>query len=237
MSGSLNLDSPLNRDFRPVAYFSQISYWLSWYGQKLWWVLAAVIFGISLLFVHISPTNKSLLLTGFSASVIELVILLVFQIYFGQLYQAIALLISGFMIGLAVGVWLAEKQSSKIKLSWLIKTQGLIGIFSLFVFLILLLVQEFTFPDILLKALLFISMPILGGITGLQFSLVVKLQKQIKVSVASSAYAIDLIGAAGGAILASALMIPVLGIPITILLLVGLNLLVVLLLSFKHQVQ
>jgi predicted membrane-bound spermidine synthase len=80
-------------------------------------------------------------------------------------------------------------------------------------------------------------MPILGGITGLQFSLVVKLQKQIKVSVASSAYAIDLIGAAGGAILASALMIPVLGIPITILLLVGLNLLVVLLLSFKHQVQ
>jgi spermidine synthase len=177
------------------------------------------------------------LLTGFSASVIELVILLVFQIYFGQLYQAIALLISGFMIGLAVGVWLAEKQSSKIKLSWLIKTQGLIGIFSLFVFLILLLVQEFTFPDILLKALLFISMPILGGITGLQFSLVVKLQKQIKVSVASSAYAIDLIGAAGGAILASALMIPVLGIPITILLLVGLNLLVVLLLSFKHQVQ
>jgi spermidine synthase len=235
MSGSLNLSSPINSDFRPVAYLSQISYWLSWYGQSLWWVLAAVIFGMFLLFVLISPLNKSMLLTGFSASVTELVVLLVFQIFFGQLYQAIALLISGFMIGLAAGVWLAEKQSSKIKYSWLIKNQGVVGIFSLAIFLVLVLTREFTFPDFLIKTFLYISMPLFGMICGLQFSFVIKLQKSGKIKVASSSYAIDLIGAAGGAILAVSLLIPVLGIPFTILLLVGLNLFVVVLLWFKKR--
>ncbi len=235
ISKSIDYNSPVNSDFRPVAYFSQISYWLSWYGQKLWWVLALVVFGMLLLFGFVSSFNKSLLLTGFSASVIELIILMVFQIYFGQLYQAIALLISGFMIGLATGVWFAEVQSSKIKFVWLIKNQGLIGVFSLVIFLILLLVQEFTFPDILLKTLLYISMPILGGMTGLQFSFAVKLQKQSKAKVASSAYAIDLIGAAGGAILASVLLIPALGIPGSVLLVVGLNLLSIVFLWIKRE--
>jgi predicted membrane-bound spermidine synthase len=110
-----------------------------------------------------------------------------------------------------------------------------VGIFSLAIFLVLVLTREFTFPDFLIKTFLYISMPLFGMICGLQFSFVIKLQKSGKIKVASSSYAIDLIGAAGGAILAVSLLIPVLGIPFTILLLVGLNLFVVVLLWFKKR--
>jgi spermidine synthase len=233
---ALDPQALINKDFRPVAYFSQISYWLSWFGQKMWWVLAVVVLGLIAIFVLSKPLNKSLLVTGFSASIVEVVILLAFQICFGQLYQAIALLISVFMIGLATGVWIAEKKSSKVKFIWFIKNQGAIGLLSLIVFLSVVLFQDFSFPLISLKIIFYLSMLIFGCITGMQFSFAMELQKRTGTSVASSAYAADLFGAAGGAILASVLLIPVLGLITTAFLLFGLNLLMVVSLFFKKTI-
>ena len=234
--GALNPQAPINSDFKPVAYFSQISYWLSWFGQKMWWVLAVVVLGLMMIFIFSKPLNKSLLITGFSASVVEVVILLAFQICFGQLYQAVALLISVFMIGLATGVWIAERNAVKIKFTWFINNQGAIGLFSLIVFMSVALLQGSLIPAIYLKIFFYLSMLILGCITGMQFSFAMELQKRTGTSVASTAYAADLIGAAGGAILASVLLIPTLGLLLTAFLLFGLNLLVVVLLLFKKTI-
>ncbi len=232
---ALDPRAAINKDFRPLAYYSQISYWLSWYGQKMWWVLELVVIGLLSIFVFSRPFNKSLLVTGFSAAVIEVVILLAFQICFGQLYQSLALLIAGFMVGLAAGVRFAERKASKIKLGWFIKTQGMIGLLSLVVFLLVVSLNDFSFPDFALKTIFFLSMLIFGSITGMQFSFAMELLKRRGVSDASSAYAADLLGAAGGAILASVLLIPVLGLPGSAFLLFGLNLLMVIILYISKS--
>jgi spermidine synthase len=232
---ALDRHAQVNRDFRPVAYFSQIGYWLSWYGQKMWWVIAAAALGLMTIFLFSKPPNKSLLVTGFSASVVEVVILLAFQIYFGRLYQAVALLISGFMVGLAAGVWFAEKKSAQIKFIWFIKNQGMIGVFSLLVLFLVVLLQDISLPAITTKIFFYISMLIFGCITGMQFSFAMKLQKRAGTSVSSLAYAADLLGAAGGAILASILLIPVLGLNVTALLIFGLNLLMTVILGISRK--
>jgi predicted membrane-bound spermidine synthase len=97
------------------------------------------------------------------------------------------------------------------------------------VFLLLVGLDYFSFPAFFIKVFFYIGMTVFGGLTGMQFSLAMTLQKHGGSSVASSAYAADLTGAAGGAVLASVFLIPVLGLPGTVLLLFGINLLVVLL--------
>ncbi|OYT12800.1 MAG: hypothetical protein B6I19_08495 [Bacteroidetes bacterium 4572_114] len=87
-----------------------------------------------------------------------------------------------------------------------------------------------------LKTLFYLIMLVFGGMTGLQFSWVMKLRKGARATVSSSAYAADLLGAAGGAILASILLVPTLGLPLTAFLLFGINLLIVLILFFKKTI-
>lgn len=234
--GALDPGQELNTDFHPVAYFTQISYWLSWYGQKIWWVFGVAIMALVLVFVFSGTFNKALLVTGFTASVVEMVVLLTFQIFFGHLYQALALLISVFMVGLAAGVWIAEKHCLKATSLYFVVNQVLMGLLALIFFLSIGKLSDFSIPELYLKMLFYLIMLVFGGITGLQFSWVMKLRKGGRTTVSSSAYAADLLGAAGGAILASVLLVPTLGLPLTAFLLFGLNLLVVVLLLFKKTI-
>lgn len=233
---ALDADQELNSDFNPVAYFTQISYWLSWYGQKIWWSLGVAILALALLFVFSGTFNKALLVTGFTASVVEMVVLLTFQIFFGHLYHAIALLISVFMVGLAAGVWVAEKYSFKATFLYFIVNQLLMGALALIFFLSIGKVSNFSIPELYLKTLFYLIMLVFGGMTGLQFTWVMTLRKGGRATVSSSAYAADLLGAAGGAILASILLVPTLGLPLTAFLLFGINLLIVLILFFKKTI-
>jgi len=233
---SMGSKAAINKDFRPVAFYSQIKYWLSWYGQSFWWIIGMIAIGLTTMFVFSKPINKSLLVTGFSASIVEVVILMAFQIYFGQLYQALALLISGFMVGIAAGTLFAERNVSRIKFSWYFKNQGLIGLLSLMLILYVVFMQGLSLPDYSIKVFFYGSMLIFGSLTGMQFSFALKLQKAGGTSISSSAYAADLLGAAGGAILTSVLLIPLLGLPTIALLLLGLNLAVMLWLKIKLKV-
>jgi len=232
----LDQEAGLNTDLHPIAFFSQINYWLSWYGEKMWWILGVLVAGLMILFVLINPINKALLVTGFTASTLELVILMMFQIYFGQLYQTLALLIAGFMAGLAAGTWIVDKKFPILQKKWLILNQAIIGLLAISPLLLILVAGENVLPYFSIQVLLFVLL-IFGGIfTGIQFSFAMVLQKQAGQGMVSSAYAADLLGAAGGALLVSALLVPVLGMYTTLFLVAGLNVVVVLVLQTGKKV-
>lgn len=221
----LNPEEPVNRDFKPAAYFSQIGYYLSWYGQKIRWIQGVAIIVLLLVFLLSGTFNKALLVTGFTASVVEVVTLLAFQIFFGQLYQALALLIAVFMAGITIGVHMAGKYALKVSRKRFALNQGIIGVLVPVVFLSFGFFADNMFCYLLPKMLLYLTMLIFGVLTGIQFASAMALQNRNRTAAASSAYAADLLGAAGGAVLSSVLLIPVLGLPVTAFVLFGVNIL------------
>lgn len=221
----LDPDAPLNRNFRPKAYFAQISYWLSWYGlnpEKIFIPLA--IFFVLVLIILRTP-DKAMFSAGFTASATEVIVLLVFQVIFGYLYLSIGLLIAVFMCGLALGALLSKRRFIRINKASFVLNQSAIALVSLIVPAFILLEGSGNFHYFIATPVLYLTMLLSGILTGLQFTLAWKLKSDQGIVGAASAYGFDLLGSAAGAILAVALIIPWLGLVWSGIFLCGLNLL------------
>ena len=117
--------APVNSDVKPVCYQLTLLLWLSKFyyelsdfqtsaGSWLWWLLLPLL-ALFWIVRRRAVVAKLLLviLAGFAGMVIEFAVLLRFQTASGVLFQDIGLLLAGFMAGLAVsplsGKWAARK--------------------------------------------------------------------------------------------------------------------------------
>lgn len=119
-------DTFINKDFQPVAYFFNITFWSSQFSTffNTWFkymqnisfeIFLLVIVCLFLLFVSIVyfvrgknmrvklVSESGVFIMGFSLIAFELMILLGFQAIFGYIYHQMALLIGIFMAGMAAG--------------------------------------------------------------------------------------------------------------------------------------
>jgi spermidine synthase len=154
--------------------------------------------------------------SGFTGMFMNITLILAFQISYGNVYHYIGLLISSFMFGLAFGSYLAMKMTKPLLFQ--VEVAIVIHIFLAYVFfaaepegLLITAVLIYTFS--------FIS----GALTGAEYPLAVSLSNQSGKSVSINAgklYAIDLIGAFGGAILTAIFLLPVLGIKNSLLIII-----------------
>jgi spermidine synthase len=240
----------VNRDFWPICYFHNLMMWATqWHDvlQKfldiladikirwLWSGLALV--GLIIVAVFWTGRSKfrvavagSIFVSGAIEMVLQVVILLTFQIMEGFVYRQLALMIAFFMTGLAVGAgWISWQNSStpKITAVWkrLIRVQALVCMLPvgsmLFLWLMHGEMRDFFSPAAM--GWLFSGLSLMTGILGgVHFALAVMVMAGTGIAlekIGGGFYALDLAGAAAGVLVAAFLIVPLYGIMNTLVVL------------------
>ncbi len=202
----------LNRDFAPVAYCRQISYWLSYFHFSLWWIGGALLLLSFWTARDLNPISFGMFTGGFSASSLEILLLISFQVIYGYVYQATGLIITLFMAGLAAGAALGKKKSNRIRVEHFIAAQAAVGAYALVLPAILYGLKDSALPDIFIH-LIFAVLPFTIALgVGFEFCAASVLRRGEVGRVASELYSIDLVGSAWGALLITTVLLPLLGI-------------------------
>jgi len=211
IAGALDASVDLNRDFSPVAYYQQIRYWLSYFSFNPW--LPAAFAGVVLLAVlyMANPVSFGLLTGGLTASAVEVVLLLSFQILYGYVYLATGIIITVFMTGLAAGSCYGFRRKTPAGIGAYAAMQALLGVSCMLLPAGLSMLKDVKNDPAVYAA--FALMTLAAGVcVGAEFSMASKLVKGAASAVAASLYGIDLAGSAIGALMVSAYMVPLLGV-------------------------
>jgi predicted membrane-bound spermidine synthase len=226
----------LNTDARPVTYYLNMVLWGTFSASGVvtllerlrglgawpyllpvglfvlvWLLRLAVDSGARRVLPRQSGTF-ALFVLGLGAMAVQLVVLFAYQARVGFMFERIALLNGLFMTGLALGALLSLRVSRAAGVSLpllLVLTAGIL----------LLLPNEFALigglPPVWQEAAFLALAPLLGGLTGAGFPLAVALARDRRSDIGARgglAQAADNLGGAAGALVAGALMVPLLGV-------------------------
>lgn len=208
-------DAKINRDFRPIGYFYDMVLWSARTGSGLAGFFLAFISSLIVISWLAArqgenfPYVLSIGATGFSTMLLQIVLILAFQVVYGYVYHKIGLIFAAFMFGLTGG---SVSALAIIGKGWKVS-----GIYKKFQLLLCLycFALPFVFATGLRNEAAFFILPVVAGlIGGLQFPLAIKLLTVGTGSgrTAGILYGADLLGACAGALITSAILIPILGI-------------------------
>ncbi len=204
--------TPINRDFAPIACHLGLAAWTSrfhpGYRPALPWAAAALI-PLVLLWParrFAGAAGMCVAAMGFTQIGLEMLLLLGFQAVHGYLYHQLAVIVAGFMAGMALGSWLGRASFSLFQLQLAAAASGLIVLASL----------PLPAPFYPLLALA------CGLLGGHQF---VTAGRHAPSAGTGTLYALDLAGACVAALLFAVVFIPVMGFLPSALLLAAVNLL------------
>jgi spermidine synthase len=121
-------ETPVNRDFAPVAYYFDIALWSGQFNGsyreafasmariRFRWIVSGLtaLLAIGILMValfrakelHFASVAGCVGAMGFTLMALEVLLLLGFQAIYGYVYQQLALLVAAVMVGMAMGSWL-----------------------------------------------------------------------------------------------------------------------------------
>jgi spermidine synthase len=239
--------SRVNHDLNPICYFYNSILWSKQFRtvEKPFLLLLSRIHpgwflgGVFLIFTSVfllSIRSKSktsnlalgaIFVAGFTSIFLEIIVVLSFQVFHGYVYSMIGLIFTLFMLGLTLGALVIQRmaQTRKINFKKLVWVQLLQVIFILS---LLIVIQSFTrsAPSSTgVMIFLFMLVTASGVLGGLEFALANHLYlNQRTVRKAGTGYSFDLFGASLSSILASAILIPLLGIPVTLTMVLLVNL-------------
>ncbi|MBD3289637.1 hypothetical protein GF337_12600, partial [candidate division KSB1 bacterium] len=232
----------LNRDFKPVGNFYHLIVWTTYFNQtaknifliaerigfKGIIMLSVLLFLPFLLLLKHRMNTKmtygiisSIAVVGFSEMALEIIIIHAFQAIYGYVYFQLALILSSFMIGLAAGSFFGIRHARKSThvFPTFTRFQFAMTAYPLFLLAILIFLKHFMFHFIIIQILFFGLTLSAGFIAGFQYPLASHLYYRmysIKNKSAGNIYAFDLAGACLGAIITSSLLIPILGIKVSL---------------------
>ncbi len=243
-------DSPINRQFSPVCYLHGLMLWAAqWHPvlerairtaagvrpTRLWSGLAAGGVLVVLFFWVGRPRYRaavgaSVLVQGALGMVLQVVLILSFQILAGFAYLQLALIIAFFMAGLAVGTLAVAAQRDRWQdrrqaMRWLACLQAGLVAFPLLVVLFLSPVSQGLREGLSSAAAswVFSTVSFVAGVLGgAHFSLAALAATAAGARierVGGYLYAVDLAGAAGGALVAGLFLLPLYGVTSSLLML------------------
>ncbi len=215
----------INQDLTPLAYFLQINYWLSIWQVKTGMViiLILVLLLIIILTKNISAVGAGIFAGGFAGASAEFLVIIVYQILYGYVYQMLGIIIAFYMTGLTAGAIIGVRSGTGISSrSYIFMQIVLLQLVIFFPFLISFLSQSGNMPEWAGQTFLFIITGLIAFITGLEFNMASRLVQHKIENTAGYLYSIDLAGAASGTLLVSLVCFPVMGLFNTSLLIAGL---------------
>ncbi len=217
---ALNPAADINQNLKPISYLQQLNYWLSQFKGSYW--LMAFVAGITGLFVFFrgNTSSKTIFLTGFSASGLEILLLFGLQIFFGNIYLLTSFVFAGFMLGLGVGSFFGKSFVGK---NYQATTQILIGVFAVVTSVSLFSPEIIKLPPAIVYFLFLAAIVLIGGLTGFQFSQVSLNRTGSYAEISGKTYSYDLVGSAFGALAVSIFLVPRIGIFESVLMISFLN--------------
>jgi len=234
----------INYDLKPISYFYNTVLWSTQLKSfekpvfnflakldLLWYFLIGSALSFSFLFMIfrrekfvLGLSLYAIFIAGFSSIILEISIILIYQVFYGYVYSRIGLFLTLFMFGLFAGALYIGKRKGETgmkNLSWLQVLQLV-----LIAFFLLLISSFFRFRlnpyflELILGGMIVFSGFIGGAIFTCANQLYLQIRQEKK---AGTGYAVDLFGSAFSAILISGIFIPLLGISSTLWLMFLLN--------------
>ncbi len=229
----------INSDVRPVGYYHTLVFWdgLSRADAAValraiahvepWWLVPPVVIALAVVgLLRAAPRTRSsaapryavslaVVTTGLSTMTMQVALLFAFQSVYGFVYEMVGVIVALFMAGLALGATLTRRtvrrQDDRRVLA---AVQATVALTAFAIALALPWAAGLASPTAVFLA--FAAFTVVSGIlNGADFPLAaaayLALERRPERS-AATVYALELVGACGGAALASAVIAPVLGI-------------------------
>ncbi len=239
--------SRINYDLNPICYFYNSILWSKQFKSlekpvllflsrvQAKWLIGAIgllIFALFLLVVSFGSRSSNLALgaifvAGFTSIFLEIIVVLSFQIFYGYVYSMIGLIFTLFMLGLAFGAFIVQRRARERKISFrvLVWVQ-LLQVVLIISFLIMTWALSETSPsELVVMIILLLLITASGLLGGVEFALANHLFLKRRTTLkAGTGYAVDLFGASFSSLLASAILVPILGIPTTLVAVLLVNL-------------
>jgi spermidine synthase len=223
ITGHLDASAPVNRDFRPVAFYRQVQHWTSHFSSGYIFISLVFLVILALVVLSLNRVTAGLFTGGFTASSLELMILVSFQVIYGYVFMMTGIIIMIFMAGLAAGAYLRPRlfpDFSIRRFTWVQLGMALLSLGFPFIILFLAGVQ---LPVIVVHGVFYLLTLAVAMLTGLEFSMASSSLKTRVSFNAGKSYSADLFGSAFGALITGILLYPLFGITISCLFLVILN--------------
>jgi spermidine synthase len=240
----------LNQDFSPMLYYYHLRHWMSQFTLSFGVLQTVLLLLLLVYLIRLRGPALVLFASGFAGSALEVVLLLAFQVLCGSVYHQVGVIVTVFMAGLAAGAMLMNRRSRREEAltgesrsdqslltsaptsskdcsgrSLAVLAMALAG-YAILLPLLLPLLNRMggTTASLLAIKAIFTSLTlILAVLVGAQFPLANRLQFDGTATGASRLYTADFVGASLGALLASTLLIPLIGVMGVCLLTAGLN--------------
>jgi spermidine synthase len=213
--------APVNSDLKPYIFSFSLRHWLERFKVDFRIIPLVLAIILVVAFLFLGPLNLGLFAGGFTASSLEFLLLIWFQVMYGFVFQMTGVIFAVFMGGIAIGsvvMHLVKKGTFRLFLA----LQAAIAAFSALLAVLILVIPtnsaHWTIIPLIL-VLVFIT----GFLTGAQFSLSGSLRNTSIRQSSGEAFSADLLGSAIGIVLVSVYLIPQLGLPMTGMVLAGLN--------------
>jgi spermidine synthase len=230
----------INSDFRPIAYYYTLVFWnaltrgghgdaFTWIGRvKAWWILPVILVTLSaVLFMgraarHTGSRADSrfavllaVFTTGLSTMALQIALLFSFQSLYGFLYEMLGLIVAVFMGGLALGAAATHRfVGDKSDMNILAGVQLLIALLAGLIALALPRAAAVETPAlvvVMISGLTFVAGLLNGADFPLATACCLALTKGPE-KATGTVYGVELFGACAGALLASVVVAPILGI-------------------------
>jgi spermidine synthase len=226
----------LNTDLNPLAYFFDLRLWGFQYSpeaprilgaltaRNVWLVLAAVCLlgvaaGLRRGSLRVRVLN-SVAIFGFTGISLEILLVFSFQVLFGYVYAKLGLLLTLFMVGLALGSFTMSRypRDEALLLKMLLVVQAVLGLFCLTLIPVITYLHgtpEASLQHSVNRETLSLVSLAAGFLGGTHFPLANRLLLSRREQVGRTAgglYAFDLLGSTLGSLLVGLVLIPVVGV-------------------------
>lgn len=222
----LDADAPANRDFSPILYYYHLRYWMRQFDVRFGLLEGVLLIVLLVFLARLRAVSLAVFSSGFAASALEVVLLMGFQILFGSVYHRVGLIVTMFMLGLAIGSFLMNRVLPRRSRRDLVVLEIAIALVAAGLPPLLAGIGAFTTSGVwtlVCQGAIYSLTLLIAMLTGFVFPLAAKLDFQGLASTASRLYTADYLGAALGALLVSTLLIPLIGVTAVCWVAAGLN--------------
>jgi spermidine synthase len=219
--------APLNEDLSPVLYYYHLLHWLRQFDAPSAVLVAVLAAALGVYLLSLRAVTLAVFAGGLAASALEVVLLVGFQILHGCLYPRVGLIVTMFMLGLALGGHAANRRLDRWGRGALAYvTYALAGLAALLPACLWGLDRLTRFggalADTLSATVAFPGLALaVAVLVGMAFPLAGKADHRTAAATvaatASRIYTADYVGACAGAMLVSTILVPLIGVPTTCL--------------------